>query len=61
MQTSTPLISHNAIAIAIGALVLITAATVTLSSRAAKPAAPPQAAASVSVAAVLEKTVTEWD
>ncbi|HWW99899.1 efflux RND transporter periplasmic adaptor subunit, partial [Collimonas sp.] len=61
MHTSTPLLSRKAIAIAVGIVILAAAGTVTLSSRAAKPAAPPQAAASVSVAAVLEKTVTEWD
>ncbi|MFJ2988914.1 efflux RND transporter periplasmic adaptor subunit [Collimonas sp. NPDC087041] len=61
MQTSTPLFSRKAIAIAVGILIIAAAGTFTLTSRAAKPAegAPPPA--SVSVAAALEKSVTEWD
>ncbi|MDB5990251.1 MAG: cmeA [Herbaspirillum sp.] len=59
MKTSTP--SHTAITIAVGILLLGAVAAFTLSSRAAKPAMAAPAPASVSVAAVLEKSVTEWD
>lgn len=59
MKTSAS--SHKVVMIAIGILILGGVAAVTLSSRAAKPPAAAPAPASVSVAAVLEKSVTEWD
>lgn len=62
MITPTTTRSHKTISIAVGVLIVAVVAGVTLNSRAAKPpaaTAPP--AASVSVAAVLEKSVTEWD
>src|SRR3977135_3005408 len=63
MQTSSPLFSRKAIVIAVGVLVVGAAGTVSLHSRATK--APVAAAAatpvSVSVAAAMEKSVTEWD
>lgn len=62
MITPTTTRSHKTISIAVGILIVAVVAGVTLNSRAAKPpaaAAPP--AASVSVAAALEKSVTEWD
>ena len=59
MKTSAP--SHKVVMIAIGILILGGVAAVTLSSRAAKPPAAAPAPASVSVAAALEKSVTEWD
>lgn len=62
MITPTTKRSHKTISIAVGILIVAVVAGVTLNSRAAKPpvsAAPP--AAAVSVAAVLEKSVTEWD
>lgn len=61
MQTSIPLFSRKAITIAVGILIVAAVGTFALTSRAAKPAnaAPPPT--SVSVAAVLEKSVTEWD
>ena len=60
MKSSTP--SHKAIMIAVGILMLGAVTAFTLSSRAAKPpAASAPAPASVSVASVLQKSVTEWD
>lgn len=59
MKTSA--ISHKAIMIAVGILILGGIAAITVNSRAAKPAAAAPAPASVSVASVLEKKVTEWD
>lgn len=60
MKSSTP--SHKAIMIAVAILMLGAVTAFTLSSRAAKPlAASASAPASVSVASVLEKSVTEWD
>ncbi|HEY4072975.1 MAG TPA: efflux RND transporter periplasmic adaptor subunit [Herbaspirillum sp.] len=59
MKTSA--ISHKAIMIAIGILILGGVAAFTLSSRAAKPPADAPAPASVSVASALQKSVTEWD
>lgn len=59
MKTSA--ISHKAIMIAIGILILGGVAAITVNSRAAKPPAAAPAPASVSVASVLEKKVTEWD
>ncbi|MFC5474751.1 efflux RND transporter periplasmic adaptor subunit [Paraherbaspirillum soli] len=61
MKASTPLFSRKAIAIAVAILALGAVASVTLTSRAAKPAMPAAAPASVSVASVLEKSVTELD
>lgn len=56
-----PRFSRSTIAIAVGALVIAGAATISLSGHAEKtpPAAPP--AATVTVANVLERSVTEWD
>jgi multidrug efflux system membrane fusion protein len=59
MKTSAT--SHKAILIAVGILIVGGIAAFTITSRAAKPAAAAPAPASVSVAAVLEKKVTEWD
>jgi multidrug efflux system membrane fusion protein len=59
MKTSA--ISHKAIMIAIGILILGGVAAFTLSSRAAKPPAEAPAPVSVSVASALQKSVTEWD
>ena len=59
MKTSA--ISHKAIMIAVGILILGGIAAIAINSRAAKPPAAAPAPASVSVASVLEKKVTEWD
>jgi multidrug efflux system membrane fusion protein len=62
MKTSTaPRFSRSAIAIAIGVLLVIGVATVSLTGHAEKaaPAAPP--ATPVTVANVIERSVTEWD
>ncbi len=62
MQTSTtPRFSRNAIAIAVGILLVIGVATVSLTGHAEKsaPATPP--ATPVTVANVIERSVTEWD
>lgn len=59
MKTSA--ISHKAIMIAVGILILGGIAAITVNSRAAKPPVAAPAPASVSVASVLEKKVTEWD
>src|SRR5258706_14090615 len=53
--------SHKALMIAIGVLIVGGVAAFALSSRAAKPPAAAPASVSVSVAAALEKSVTEWD
>jgi multidrug efflux system membrane fusion protein len=62
MRTSTtPRFSRSAIAIAVGVLLIIGVATVSLTGHAEKaaPAAPP--ATPVTVANVIERSVTEWD
>lgn len=62
MKTSTsPRFSRSAIAIAVGLLLVVGVATFSLTGHAEKsaPAAPP--AASVTVANVLERSITEWD
>ena len=62
MNISTkPRFSRSTIAIAIGALVIIGAATISLSGHAEKTPAGAPPAATVTVANVLERSVTEWD
>lgn len=58
---TTPRFSRSAIAIAIGVLVIAGAATVSLSGHAEKTPVAAPAATSVTVANVLERSVTEWD
>ena len=62
MTTTTPFFSKKLIAIAVAIAVIGTAAGLSLTSKAEKPqAVTAPAAAPVTVAAVLEKSVTEWD
>ncbi|RQO36323.1 efflux transporter periplasmic adaptor subunit [Herminiimonas sp. KBW02] len=62
MKTSTtPRFSRSAIAIAVGVLLIVGATTVSLTGRAEKTPAAAPAAVSVTVASVLERSVTEWD
>lgn len=61
MKTATPLFSRKAIAIAVGLVVIGAAGATSLTSRADKPAVVATAPLPVSVAAVIEKSVTEWD
>lgn len=59
---TAPRFTRSAIAIAIGVLLIAGVATVSLSGHAEKaPSAAASAATPVSVAAVLERSVTEWD
>ena len=59
--SSSPRFSRSAIAIAVGVLLIAGIATVSLSGHAEKTPPAAQAATPVSVAAVLERSVTEWD
>lgn len=61
ITTSKSRFSRSAIAIAIGVLVIAGAATVSLSGHAEKSQQAAPAATPVTVAAVLERSVTEWD
>ncbi|MDQ7968840.1 MAG: efflux RND transporter periplasmic adaptor subunit [Oxalicibacterium faecigallinarum] len=61
MKTTTLRFSRSTIAIAVGALVVAGAITFSLSGHAEKPDAAAPQAPSVTVAAVLERSVTEWD
>jgi len=62
MTTTTPFFSKKLIAIAVSIAVIGTAAGLSLTSKAEKPqAVTAPAATPVTVAAVLEKSVTEWD
>ncbi|RBA23481.1 efflux RND transporter periplasmic adaptor subunit [Herminiimonas fonticola] len=62
MQTSTtPRFSRSAIAIAVGVLLVIGVATVSLTGHAEKSAPAAPAATPVTVASVIERSVTEWD
>ena len=61
MNSVKPLFTRKAIAIAVGLLVIGTAGTLSINSRASKAPAAAAAPAAVSVAAVVEKSVIEWD
>lgn len=62
MQTSTtPRFSRSTIAIAVGVLLVIAVATVSLTGHAEKTAPAAPAATPVTVATVIERAVTEWD
>ena len=61
MKTSFPFFSRKSIAIAAGILAIGAAGTVSLTGRANKAPVAAAMPASVSVASVLEKPVTEWD
>jgi len=62
MTTTTPFFSKKLIAVAVSIAVIGTAAGLSLTSKAEKPqAVTAPAATPVTVAAVLEKSVTEWD
>lgn len=61
MKTSFPFFSRKSIAIAVGILVIGAAGTVSLTGRANRAPVAAAMPASVSVASVLEKPVTEWD
>lgn len=62
MQNSTtPRFSRSTIAIAVGVLLVIGVATVSLTGHAEKAAPAAPAATPVTVASVIERSVTEWD
>lgn len=61
MKATTLRFSRSTIAIAVGALVVAGAITFSLSGHAEKSVAAAPPAASVTVAGVLERSVTEWD
>lgn len=61
VKDTSPLFGRKTIAIAIGLLVIGSAATLSFNSQAAKPPVVAAAPIPVSVAAVIEKKVTEWD
>jgi multidrug efflux system membrane fusion protein len=61
MQTPPRGFTRKTIAIALGLLVLAGAAGVSLTSQASRPSGPPPGPAPVTVAAAVERTVTEWD
>jgi multidrug efflux system membrane fusion protein len=61
MKTSTPLFSRKIIVIAIGLALIGTGAALSLTSEAAKAPVAAAAPAQVTVAPVVERSVTEWD
>jgi multidrug efflux system membrane fusion protein len=61
MKTSTPLFSRKIIVIAIGLALIGTGAALSLTSEAAKPPVATAAPTQVTVAPVVERSVTEWD
>jgi membrane fusion protein, multidrug efflux system len=61
MKATPPQFARRAIAIAMGAAILLAAATVSFTSRANRTPATTPPAPAVSVASVIERPVTEWD
>src|SRR6267154_3022920 len=61
MKATPPQLVRRAIAITMGAAILLAAATVSFTSRANRAPAATPAAPAVSVAPVIERAVTEWD
>jgi membrane fusion protein, multidrug efflux system len=61
MKATPRQLARKAVAIGVGAAVLLAAATVSFTSRANRAPAPAALAPAVSVAPVIERPVTEWD